>query len=198
VVIPVRLGLRTLALTATLALVVIAAVYAWGPASAATVSVDAGNNYFCDASFDGNVCETDVTAGDTVTWTVSGGTHTITECNSDYSQCPPSGGWDSQIVSQGATYSQTFAQPGTYAYRCELHPSEMLGKIVVAAITASPTPVPTAAPTSGSTAGPTSTPVALPNTGGPVSDDGTTLYLVAGTTLIAGAALAFALARKRV
>lgn len=178
----------------------IAASFAGRTVSAATVAVEGGNNYFCSSAFDGGVCETHVTAGDTVTWTMSGGTHTVTQCSGDFTACPPAGGWDSGILSQGDTYSQTFASAGTYAYRCELHPSQMRGKIVVAAVTPSPSPVATAgqtnAPADGST---TSTAVALPKTGG-ASDGGNdaTLYvaLALGLGLVVGAALAFTFARR--
>ena len=54
-----------------LALVALAALALAGrPASAAGVSVEAGNDYFCSHAFEGSVCETDITAGDTVTCNV--------------------------------------------------------------------------------------------------------------------------------
>lgn len=185
---------------AVLALVAfaIAASVAWRPVSAATVTVEGGNNYFCSSAFEGGVCETNLTAGDTVTWTMSGGTHTVTLCSGDFSACPPAGGWDSGILSQGDTYSQTFASPGPYAYRCELHPSDMRGKIIVSAVTPSPTPLVTEEPTNASAGGSTtSTPVALPRTGGdPYRGTGFTLYLSIGLALVSGAGLAFTFARR--
>lgn len=178
------------------------ASFAWRSASAATVSVEGGNDYFCSSAFDGGVCETNVTAGDTVTWTMAGGVHTVTLCGQDFSVCPAPGGWDSGILTQGDTYSQTFASPGTYAYRCELHPTDMRGKIVAAAVVTpspSPTPIVTAEATNAPpAASATSTPVALPRTGG-VQDGGgdSTLYASLGLALLAGAVLAFTLGRRR-
>jgi plastocyanin len=163
------------------------------------VPVEGGNNYFCSGAFVGTPCETAITAGDTVTWTMVGGVHTVTQCNDDFSVCPPSGGWDSSILTNGNSYSQTFASPGTYPYRCELHPSEMLGKIVVAAVvTPSPTPVVTSEPTrAAATGSTTATPVALPKTGGaPGSGDAIPGSAIA-VTLLAGAALSFVLAMRR-
>jgi hypothetical protein len=200
VVLPARpLRSSFVVLAIVLALAIVAAI-GLRPASASTVSVDGGNNYFCSGAFDGGICETDVTAGDTVTWTIVGGMHTVTLCNDDFSECPPAaGGWDSGLISKNAVYSQTFASPGTYAYRCELHPSEMKGKIVVAAVTPSPTPVATAEPTNAPVAASaTTTPVALPQTGG-APDNGVNVSLIVslGLALLAGAALAFTLARRR-
>jgi hypothetical protein len=40
------------------------------------------------------------------------------------------GAFDSGIFDPGASFSQTFADPGTYEYRCNLHP-QMTGTIVV-------------------------------------------------------------------
>jgi plastocyanin len=175
----------------------VAASVAWRPASAATFAVEGGNNYFCSGSFEGTVCETDVTAGDTVTWTMVAGTHTVTECNEGFSQCPPAGGWDSGILAVAAPYSQTFASTGTYFYRCELHPGEMLGKILVAAATASPAPVVTTGPTNVPGGSATETPVALPQTGGaPAGGFGVTVYVSVGFALLAVAGLAFTFARR--
>lgn len=188
-------------LAIALVALVILASFGWRSATAATVAVDGGNNYFCSSAFDGGVCETNVTAGDTVTWTMIGGVHTVTLCGEDFSSCPLAGGWDSGILTKDDTYSQTFAAPGTYAYRCELHPSDMRGKILVAAATPSPsptlvvTPAPTNAPAAATT---TTTPAALPQTGGaPDSYEGVTRYVSLGLVLIAGSAIAFTVARRR-
>lgn len=195
------MGLVSRLLVVIVALLTFAiAIFTSRSASAATVAIEGGNNYFCSSAFDGGVCETNVAAGDTVTWTIVGGTHTITQCSEDFSACPPTGGWDSGIISKDDTFSQMFASPGTHAYRCELHPSEMRGKVVVAALTPSPTPTltsePTSAPVSGST---TATPAALPQTGGnPGGGAGVKLYVSLGLALLAGALLAFTFARRRV
>ena len=164
------------------------------------MAIEAGNNYFCSSAFDGGVCETNVTAGDTVTWTIAGGTHTVTLCSEDFSACPPAGGWDSGIISKDDTFSQVFALPGRFAYRCELHPSEMRGKVIVVALSPSPTPVVTATPSGPTVTGSTrATPAALPQTGGePGNGGGVTLYVALGLGVLAGAVLAFNLARRRV
>jgi plastocyanin len=75
-----------------------------------------------------------VPVGTTVTWMQMGSVkHTVTSTN-----------FDSGILSPGATFSYTFASPGTYSYRCELH-SGMGGTIIVTG--AGPTLAPTAPPT---------------------------------------------------
>lgn len=189
----------------SLALVAFVAIALAGrSASAAGVPVEAGNDYFCSRAFEGSVCETDITAGDTVTWNVVAGSHTVTECSAGFAACPPAGGFDSGILVDGQTFAHTFETPGTYAYRCELHTSEMLGKIVVSAPTASPTPTvsPTVEPTSPPTEAQTmaSTVAALPKTGGATTDNRASAWryvlLAAGMALLAAAVFAFAAARK--
>jgi plastocyanin len=60
-----------------------------------------------------------VKAGATVTWTWSGRTHDVRFTD----------GPASPVQSQG-TWSRTFTTPGTYHYRCDLHPM-MTGTVVV-------------------------------------------------------------------
>jgi len=68
-----------------------------------------------------------VMAGTTVTWTNKDGmTHTVTSDTSLF---------DSGNVASNATYSYTFANAGTYAYHCTIHPS-MKGTITVTAYVA--------------------------------------------------------------
>ena len=198
-----RLTLAAPGIALTAIFISAAALLSPGSTSAADPTIDAGNNYFCSASFDGSVCETDVTAGDIVTWDVSAGTHTINQCaDGNFTGC--TSGFDSGIVSAPATFSQTFGTPGTYYYRCNLHPSEMLGKIVVAAA-ATAAPAPTAAPSStdqAATAAPAGkTAVALPSTGGPPGDSssGSLAYgLLSLAGLLFGAALlSIEFARRR-
>jgi plastocyanin len=63
-----------------------------------------------------------VTAGTAVTWTNKDAvTHDVTSNPALFS----SGG-----MVQGATYSFTFANPGTYSYKCTIHPS-MTGTVIV-------------------------------------------------------------------
>ena len=63
-----------------------------------------------------------VPAGATVTWTNAGSRpHTVTADD---------GSFDSGRLDPGEQFSQTFDQPGTFAYHCGFHP-EMQGTIVV-------------------------------------------------------------------
>ena len=134
-----------------------------------TVTVTAGDLWFCDASFQNGVCDTKITVGDTVSWDFTGALepHTTTECGSS---CPPTGTplWHSGFIPPGdPVYPRTFDAPGTFLYYCTVHPTEMFGQIVVnsAATPTAPlqlppprppdTPTPTATPTV--TATPTST-----------------------------------------
>lgn len=168
-----------------------------GKSSAAEVSIAGGNNYFCDSSYIGQVCETNVTAGDTVTWTMEAGVHTVTLCtDGSFGTC--TGGFDSGLLEPNDTYTRTFDTPGTYFYYCALHPSQMRGKLVVAA----PTPTPSPAPATSGPATVTATPApALPNTGGAPGDGdaGAWLYtlMALGAVLLAASGLSFALARQR-
>jgi plastocyanin len=182
-------------------------------ASAAGVSVEAGDYYFCSPAFHYAVCETDITAGDTVTWNVVAGRHTVTECTGSFTTCPPTGGFDSGFLVILQTFSHTFDTPGTYTYHCEFHKNEMRGTIVVSAATPAPTleqatateapateavtteAVTTEAPTTSRSA------AALPKMGGASSGGGAStsqyVLLALGMALLGGAGLAFAIARKR-
>jgi plastocyanin len=192
---------RVPALAATgLIIASLALAFVLRSAAAAEVSVEAGNNYFCSSTFESGLCETAVTAGDTVTWTLSGGVHTVTLCDESFTQCPPAGGWDSGVLEAGDSYSQTFTAPGSYPYYCALHPSDMRGRIAVTAPTPSPTAAPSATPTPVLVIdGPLNpTPAALPVLGGrPGSGDSAAIYTTIGAILVAGAVISFAFARKR-
>jgi plastocyanin len=179
-----------------------------GGAAAEDQTIDVGNLYFCSAQFQDAICETSINAGDTVTWDVSAGFHTVTECDDSYAQCPPSGGFDSGQLGEGGTFSQTFAQSGSFEYYCAFHPTNMRGVITVAAAQATPTAAPTtpaggtvtAAPTGGATqAAATSTVGSLPSTGGDPAGDHGMQWLgltLAGLALL-GASGGFALAVRR-
>lgn len=41
------------------------------------------------------------------------------------------GKFDSGNLSKGDTFSYTFNEPGTYTYKCSIHPSQMQGTITV-------------------------------------------------------------------
>jgi plastocyanin len=196
--------MRTALVTAVLGLVALGlttlSLATHGTALAKDNPVNAGNYYFCDASQEGHVCETDVGAGDTVTWHVLQGTHQIAQCtDATFATC--SGGFDSGSLQANATFQQSFATTGTFYYYCAFHPSEMRGKVVVAAATGTPTPSPIASPTAVATVTATPTAGTLPNSGGAPDDSGTDVWLYAllavGGLLVAGSGLTFALARRR-
>ncbi len=68
--------------------------------------------------------ELTITAGTTVQWTnMDSAKHTISADD---------GSWGSGNLGQGATFSFTFDQPGTFAYHCEIHPT-MAATIIVTA-----------------------------------------------------------------
>ena len=166
-----------------------------GASAADDVHVDADDFYFCNPSFLNSVCETTITAGDTVVWDNIGGLHTVTQCDGAFSTCPPSGGFNSGLLNPGDSFSQTFDAPATISYRCAIHPVQMRGRIIVEAQD-TPTPSPTPEPTVGPTAAPDSqtpaptvvaTPGNLPVSGG--SQDGGTPSL-ALLALLAGVAIA--------
>jgi len=65
-----------------------------------------------------------VPAGSTVTWSNDGAApHTVTSFT---------GAFDSGTVGPGGNYSTTFSDPGTYTYRCTIHPN-MVGMVSVTA-----------------------------------------------------------------
>ena len=66
--------------------------------------------------------DVEVVAGGSVTWTNTGVVpHTATAEN---------GSFDSKALESGATFTQTFATPGTFAYLCQIHP-DMRGTVEV-------------------------------------------------------------------
>jgi plastocyanin len=173
----------------------------WGaslePAAAQdAVTIPAGDFWFCDASFEEGVCDTEVTAGDTVVWDFSSAfvVHTTTECGASCDNPTDTPLWDSGVIDAGGTFQYTFDQPGTYLYYCEIHASQQRGRIIVRA--AEPTATPQTPIEDGTPGGaaPTATPgPGLPGTGyGPSggSSDGWTLATLAsaGLALVALAA----------
>jgi plastocyanin len=119
-----------------------------GPAGATTI--DVGDFWFCDSSFMGEVCETTVSAGDTVIWHVTAGTHTSTHCGVDCGMviADPQNLWHSGFISAGQSFQRTFDTPGVFEYQCTIHPFDMRGRIIV-----SGGPGPTPPPTPGRRAG---------------------------------------------
>ena len=149
-----RVGAATQALPASVFLAVTLAVIVAGASgsSAATVPVPAGNNWYCDPSYQDGVCDTTIAVGDTVVWEMAAGTHTVTECEPGFANCPPSGGFDSGLLNQGESSAHTFSQAGVYEYLCLLHDQQMRGRITAEQATPGPTSTATPPP-------PTPTPV---------------------------------------
>ncbi|HWF32351.1 MAG TPA: cupredoxin family copper-binding protein [Solirubrobacteraceae bacterium] len=74
-----------------------------------------------------------IDAGQTVTWTNRGFTpHTVTALGGEF---------DSGRLNVGESFKVTFSTPGTFAYKCEIHPS-MRGSVTVLAPGSAPSPGP--------------------------------------------------------
>ncbi len=173
------------------------------PAGAATEEIDAGSLYFCAPAFMNGVCTTTIAVGDSVTWEMVFGSHTVTECDSTYATCPVAGGFDSGVLEHGETFSLTFDVAGDFAYYCAIHPTRMRGVISAVAAptdTPSPTPVPGTPTQAPGGASPSATPQSVPNTGGEPSADGLSLQALVlalgGALAVAGAASLYS-ARRR-
>ncbi len=113
-------------------------------ASAATITVEVGDVWFCSAAEDLD-CERTISVGDTVSWDFGPAaiTHTTTECEGSCGTVigdPGSRLWHSGNQSSGL-FEHTFNSPGTFEFQCNIHPTSMQGRIVVsgAAPTATPT-----------------------------------------------------------
>jgi plastocyanin len=183
-----------------------------------TVNVEVGDFYFCNSSFMGGVCDTNIAVGDTVMWNWTGiAPHTVTQCDSTFITCPPPGGFDSgSLIGAGATFSQTFNTAGAFPYQCNIHGAQMRGRVVVAAAQATPTATGgatqqaqtgTAAPTASAAPAATATrtaaaasPAAVPGTGGSGGDSGLPWPLVlaiVGAVLVVTAGAGTAILRRR-
>jgi plastocyanin len=86
---------------------------AWPSSSSAGAStVDVQDNRFVAPSIT-------ITAGDSVTWSVSGvGTHSVTADDGSFDSSPAC---PTSCLSHGSTFSHTFSIPGTYPYYCRIH-----------------------------------------------------------------------------
>jgi plastocyanin len=157
-------------------------------------TIAVGSFWFCDASHSGNVCETTITQGDTVVWDFSSAmaTHTTTGTL-----------WDSGNMNTG-TFAFTFNDAGSYDYHCNVHPTLMMGRIVVQA--AAPEATATAPLSGGHTPAPTKTSggvptVVLPITGQGPSGDAADPWWLFAAVAAAGVALsglgALAYTRRR-
>ncbi|MCH8993767.1 MAG: hypothetical protein IH959_02230 [Chloroflexi bacterium] len=174
-----------------------------GSASAQlALNVSVGDLWFCDASFQGGVCETTISVGDTISWDFSDAVlpHTTTACGDDCDSPTDSPGWDSGIINDGSSFEYEFDEPGTYLYRCNVHPLIMRGQIVVEAA-AQPEPTePADEPGDGDTPDVEEV-TGVPATGqGPGTTSSSGWLLVAGLAAVAGVGLgatAHGIARRR-
>ena len=178
---------------------VIVALFALTSGSASaqqTVTVDVGDTYFCDSSFQGGVCTTTISAGDTVSWDFSaaGLPHSTTECGGDCDNPSGSPLWDSGMISNGSTFQHTFDQEGTFSYYCQVHGAgAMQGEIVVQGApqpTTSRT-IPPATTPAGTAGAATATPAGIvaPATGGATPDGSTHSWALFIALAGSGAAL---------
>ena len=92
---------------------------ATAPAAATTAPVASAANAAGDAvsiaNFSFQPATLTVPVGTTVTWTNNDSAgHTVTADDGSFS---------SDTLGSGATFSQTFATAGTFAYHCKIHPS---------------------------------------------------------------------------
>ena len=124
------------------------------------VVVDAGNEWFGDASYQGGVYESVVHEGGSVRWDMVQGLHNVFECGDNWSQiggsCSSSAWSSDMVVPEGSSYTRRFDASGVFYYVCVIHPLTMRGKVTVEAA-GDPPPQPTVAadsPSSGSVGGP--------------------------------------------
>lgn len=74
---------------------------------------------------------TEILFEETVTWTMTAGVHTVSQCTDNtFSSC--TSGFQSGILGgPGETYSTPFPQAGIFFYRCNVHFDRMFGQIIV-------------------------------------------------------------------
>ncbi len=195
-----RLVLSLVALVAAAGVLLMTA----GSAGAqAAVNVPVGDLWFCDAASQDGVCTTEIDAGDTVIWNFSGASlpHTTSNCGAS---CDSADGslWDSGTISDGSSFQFTFDEAGTFLYRCNIHPAQMRGQIVVNAADQEPVDEPFDEPPDDDADGVIEPEiVVVPSTGtGSPSGSSSVGWLLAALTaggVALAAAGAFGLARRR-
>jgi plastocyanin len=84
------------------------------------VTIPRGASILGDRAFNPDVIEVD--AGTTLTWT-----NTDTEAHTSTSNAA---GWNSGTIPPNGRFSVVLQTPGTYPYRCTIHPG-MVGSVVV-------------------------------------------------------------------
>jgi len=157
--------------------------------SAGETSVQMGNEWFGDSSYQNGVFEAVVETGGTIRWTSLEGIHNVFECGENWTKSDScaAADWNSaQIMTAGGSFSQTFDSPGRFFYTCTIHPATMRGVVVVNAPSAPPASnppsdsQPDAAPTNPQLAG-------IPQGGGPPLSPGDSRLAM----ILTGAAIAF-------
>ena len=88
-----------------------------------THNISVGNFFF-------NPSNTTISAGDTILWTNTSGTHNV---NGSLATFPsnPEGFTNGSAASGAWTYKKSFSTPGTYNYHCDPHSGSMTGSFVV-------------------------------------------------------------------
>ena len=108
------------------------------PAAASGASPPAGGASVAIRLVAYNPAALDVAAGTAVTWTqtdrdsvhsVTSGTVAVDPTGA--ATTTGDGRFDSGRLVQDATFSRTFAEPGTYPYFCVFHPATMQGEVTV-------------------------------------------------------------------
>ncbi len=102
-------------------------------AIADSTTIQVGDIWFCNTTFENGVCETTISAGDTVVWDFDGTIqpHTTTACGASCDGPTASPLWDSGLIGAGSTFEYTFTEPGTFLYYCQVHPFLQRGRIIV-------------------------------------------------------------------
>jgi plastocyanin len=133
-----------------------------GVAPATVYAIDNGGPCFANTSKaacdPGETAEVSINTGETVTWNFdpADAVHNAASTN-DVPADPAWKDYAGAFVSEGS-YSRTFNQPGTYEFRCDVHPV-MTGTInVTGAPVETPTTTPSTTPTSTATSTPTTQP----------------------------------------
>lgn len=122
-----HLPMRTRLLAAAVLILAGAGCGAPAPAAPASQAVNAapaavGSDAVSIVGFAFEPATITVKTGETVTWT--------NQASADHTVVADDGSFQSGDLATGATFTHTFDAPGTYAYRCGIHPS-MHGTVVV-------------------------------------------------------------------
>jgi len=132
---------------ASLLVAALALYWAWPLAgqraeAATTININMGNFWFCDSGANndtsGTLCTVTIDVGDSVKWTntTSITPHTATHCPDNFTNCLGTRLWDTGTVSGGqmSAVQGPFNTPGTFIYRCQIHPTTMRATLIVQAV----------------------------------------------------------------